>query len=214
MNKLLIPSLIFAASVAIGCSSSSSTPKDAGGAGSGGGTAGSGGGTAGSAGGTAGSAGGTAGSAGGTAGSAGSTAGSDGGTAGADGGSAGADGGGTDATGAAGSGSDGGGADSAANIAALKLECPAKITAMNAATPFSAADFCALYANVCGSQNFSGGLTAADCETMYTSWASMKVSGMATVGVQNCTSYHLCNANLSMPELHCQHAAAKTLCNP
>ena len=91
---------------------------------------------------------------------------------------------------------------------------PAKITAMNAATPFSTADFCALYASVCGAENFAGGLTPADCETTYASWASMKISGSTTVGVQNCTSYHLCNANAGMPALHCQHAAAKSMCNP
>jgi hypothetical protein len=42
----------------------------------------------------------------------------------------------------------------------------------------------------------------------------MKVSGMATVGVQNCTSYHLCNANAGIPEVHCVHASAKTVCMP
>jgi len=65
-----------------------------------------------------------------------------GGKAGGAGGKAGGAGrdGGTDGKGAAGSvGLDGGGADSAAHIAALKLECEVKIAAMNKATPFSAA---------------------------------------------------------------------------
>jgi hypothetical protein len=70
LNKLLIPTLIFSVSVAIGCSSSSSVPGKDGGAGTSG--------TAGAAGGKAGAAGGAAGGvAGGTAGGAGHDAGTD-----------------------------------------------------------------------------------------------------------------------------------------
>jgi hypothetical protein len=38
--------------------------------------------------------------------------------------------------------------------------------------------------------------------------------GMATVGVQNCTSYHLCNANAGGAATHCKHAAATAECTP
>src|SRR5882672_2674388 len=130
LYKLLIHCFIFATSVAIGCSSSSTTGKDggAGKGGSGGGTAGAAGGTAGAAGGTAGAAGGTAGAAGGTAGAAGSTAGHDGGT---------------DATGTA--GSDGGSSDSGGEIPA----CPAGSTSPNFADKLEAATFCKNFLATC-----------------------------------------------------------------
>ncbi len=230
LKKLLIPFFVIsvAAVASNGCGSSSGgggTAGKAGTAGAGGGTAGAGtagsgtagSGTAGS--GTAGS--GTAGS--GTAGSgtAGAAAGTDGGSAGAgtDAGTAGA---GTDA-GTAGAGTDGGSdaSDSggAPNVASLEaVDCPAKRTAMNAATPFSATDFCAnLDENVCGAQTFTDALTADDCVAMYTAWASKKVNGQPTVGVQNCTSYHLCNAVTMSAATHCPHAAAtvaSATCNP
>ena len=184
LKKLAIPCFLFATSVVIGCSSSS--PNGTGTGGKGGGTAG------GAAGGTAGMAGGTAGAAGGTAGAAGGTAGS-----------------GSDA----GAGSDGGGMDTGArSITVLKAECLTKTS--SAATAFSAADFCALYQNVCGGTIFTGMLTEANCVAMYTGWASKKVNGMPAVAVQSCTTYHLCNANAGGLATHCPHAAAVSMCDP
>ncbi len=87
---------------------------------------------------------------------------------------------------------------------------------MNDATPYSPDDFCALYASVCGADTFTGMLTPADCVATYTSWANKKVTGMATVGVQNCTSYHVCNAEQGGANVttHCPHAAATAVCVP
>ena len=59
---------------------------------------------------------------------------------------------------------------------------------------FTAEEFCEVYMDVCGTTTFTGMLTAADCATTYASWSTKKVMGMATVGEQNCTSYHVCNA--------------------
>jgi hypothetical protein len=222
LKKLLIPFFVIsvAAVASNGCGSSSTPAKDGGaGAGTAGkGTAGAGGGTAGAGTAGAGTAGatvdaGTAG-AGTDAGTAG--AGTDAGTAGActDAGTAGAS---TDSgTDSASDATDGGGAP---NVAALKLECPTKITAANAATPFTAEDFCALYADACGTMTFTGALTSADCVATYNSWSTKKIMGAPTVGVQNCVSYHVCNAESSAtaPATHCPHAAATAspvVCTP
>jgi hypothetical protein len=220
LKKLLIPFFVIsvAAVASNGCGSSSTPAKDGGaGAGTAGkGTAGAGGGTAGA--GTAGA--GTAGATvdAGTAGAGTAGAGTDAGTAGAgtDAGTAGATvtDSGTDSSSDA---TEGGGAP---NVAALKLECPTKIAATTSATPFTAEDFCALYADACGAMTFTGALTSADCVATYTAWASKKVSGMATVGVQNCVSYHVCNAELpavGSATTHCPHAAASAspvVCTP
>ncbi|HVR04125.1 MAG TPA: hypothetical protein VMT47_18455 [Polyangia bacterium] len=219
LKKLAIPCFLFATSVVIGCSSSSPNGTGTGGKGGGtaggaaGGTAGMAGGTAGAAGGTAGAAGGAAGAAGGTAGAAGGTAGAAGGTAGAAGGTAGAAGGTAGSGSDAGAGSDGGGMDTGArSITVLKAECLTKTS--SAATAFSAADFCALYQNVCGGTIFTGMLTEANCVAMYTGWASKKVNGMPAVAVQSCTTYHLCNANAGGLATHCPHAAAVSMCDP
>jgi hypothetical protein len=226
LKKLLIPFFVIsvAAVASNGCGSSSNTSGTAGKggtAGAGGGTAGAGtagSGTAGSGTAGAGTAGsGTAGAGTAGSGSAGAAAGTDGGSAGA--GTAGADGG---SAGAGTAGTDGGSdaSDSGApNVAALKLECPTKITAANAATPFTADEFCALYADACGSMTFTGALTSADCVATYNSWATKKIMGSPTVGVQNCVSYHVCNAESSAtaPATHCPHAAATAspmVCTP
>jgi hypothetical protein len=212
LKKILIPFFVIsvAAVAANGCGSSSSPAKDGGaGAGTAGkGTAGAGGGTAGT--GTAG-AGTDAGTAGATvdAGTAGATA--DAGTAGAtaDAGTAGATvtDSGTDSTTDA---TEGG----ATTIAALELECPAKVSAANTATPFTAQDFCNLYASVCGTTTFVGALTPADCVATYEGWATKKIAADPTHAEQSCVSYHLCNATTMSTTVHCPHAAGETLCAP
>ncbi|HSZ81048.1 MAG TPA: hypothetical protein VLA14_02140 [Polyangia bacterium] len=222
LKKLLIPFFVIsvAAVASNGCSSSSTPAKD-GGAGKG--TAGAGGGTAGAGGGTAGADAGTAGTAGADAGTAGA-AGADAGTAGADAattdaGTAGADAATIDAGTA---GVDG--ATSGLTLTALEAECvgpTGKVTAANSATPYAPEDFCKVYLAVCGTTTFDGALTETDCVATYTSWATKKVTGMPTVGVQNCTSYHLCNAYnggiAGATTVHCPHAAAtasSAICAP
>ena len=232
LKKLLISCFVFTTAIAVGYGGCGGGSSSTGKAGSGGGTAGGTAGTtaagtagttaagtagttaAGTAGttaaGTAGTtAAGTAGTtAAGTAGAGGGTAGAGGGTAGAGGGTAGAGGAGGKA-GAGGAGGGQGGAGGANNLNAIKGMCTQKRMDMNAATPFTASDFCALYADVCGAMTFAGVLTPADCETTYTSWATKKIVGSPTVGVQNCTSYHLCNANQPGGATgHCPHATA------
>jgi hypothetical protein len=90
--------------------------------------------------------------------------------------------------------------------------CPDKMAAGDGATPFSASDFCELYASVCGQQSFTGMLTPANCVTTYESWATMTIDG--TDRVQSCASSHLCNAMQNSPEMHCTHAAAEGPCMP
>jgi PPE-repeat protein len=230
LKKFLVPCFIFAASVAIGCGSSS--PSTTGTAGKGG-TAGTGGGTAGT--GTAGT--GTAGT--GTAGAGTAGAGTAGaGTAGAGTAGAGTAGAGTAGAGTAGAGTAGAGTAGAAGghdggagagtagagvdagvdtgggstVAASKLLCPAKVTAANNAIPYSAADFCMLYKDVCGTTTFTGMLTDANCIEMYNSYATKHIAG--GTGLQNCVSYHLCNANAGGLTTHCPHAAAMGACAP
>jgi hypothetical protein len=87
--------------------------------------------------------------------------------------------------------------------------CPAKRSeAMNAA-PFSTADFCVVYADICGQTQFTGNLTAADCQAVYDGWAGKTVAGGTSV--QSCVTYHVCNAQFSAPT-HCPHAAGLGPC--
>jgi hypothetical protein len=90
--------------------------------------------------------------------------------------------------------------------------CEAKIAAADGATPYSATDFCELYASVCGGQSFTGMLTPSNCVATYEGWAGKTIDG--TNGVQSCASYHLCNATQGSPEMHCAHAAAEGPCMP
>jgi hypothetical protein len=231
LKKLLIPCLLFAAAVAVGCSDSNKTSSNnntagsggshagSGGsaAGSGGSTAGSGGSAAGSGGSTAGSGGSAAGSGGSTAGSGGSTAGSGGSTAGSGGSTAGSGGTSDGGAGAGAAGSDGGtaGSDggSTINLTSLEGMCAAKRSAAESATPYTAAEFCAVYMDVCGSKTFTGMLTAATCQATYDGWATKKVTPAPMEGVQNCVSYHLCNAyGIPDPTDHCPHAAGMGPC--
>jgi hypothetical protein len=101
---------------------------------------------------------------------------------------------------------------SAPGVAALGAMCDAKIAAGDGATPYSATDFCELYASVCGGQSFTGMLTPANCVGTYEGWATMTIDG--TNGVQSCASYHLCNARQGSPEMHCYHAAGAGPCMP
>jgi hypothetical protein len=113
----------------------------------------------------------------------------------------------------AGAGACGGAASpSAPGVAALGAMCDAKRAAGDGATPYAPADFCALYASVCGGQSFTGMLTPASCVATYEGWAAMTVDG--TNGVQSCASYHLCNAMQGSPEMHCTHAAGLGPCMP
>jgi hypothetical protein len=204
-KKLAVVPFIVLSLAAFGCSSSSS----GGAAGAGGGSAGTG-----AAGADAGAAG--TGAAGADAGAAGT------GAAGADAGAAGtgADAAaGTGADAAAGAGVDGSvdivvdsGAD-AVNLAADETLCATKRTEMMSAVAYSAADFCAVYADICGATAFTGALTSGDCITMYNSWAGKTVAGAAT-SVQSCVSYHVCNAQTMEKALHCPHAAGMAPCAP
>jgi hypothetical protein len=90
--------------------------------------------------------------------------------------------------------------------------CDAKIAAGDSATPYSANDFCELYASVCGGQSFAGMLTPANCVATYEGWATMMT--IYGGGLQSCASYHLCNAKQDSPETHCTHAAAQGPCLP
>jgi hypothetical protein len=113
----------------------------------------------------------------------------------------------------AGAGACGGAASSSTpDGAALEATCADKIAYGYGATPFSPADFCALYATVCGGQSFTGMLTSASCVATYESWATLTVDG--TDRVQSCASAHLCNARLGSPEMHCTHASAEGPCMP
>lgn len=113
----------------------------------------------------------------------------------------------------AGAGACGGAASpSTPDVAALEATCDAKIAAGDGATPYSATDFCELYASVCGGQSFTGMLTPANCVATYEGWATMTIDG--TDGVQSCASSHLCNATHGSPEMHCTHAAAQGPCMP
>jgi hypothetical protein len=87
--------------------------------------------------------------------------------------------------------------------------CPSK-TDMNVATPFSADQFCALFAQIC-SQITTGSplLTNSTCLTTYAGWTSTGTGGpdgSATTGQQGCRSDHLCNAVRGTPTVHCWHA--------
>jgi hypothetical protein len=238
LKKLLVTCFALAAATAIGsagCGSSSSDNKTgtAGGGGHAGtGTAGHGtAGASGSSGGSSGTAGaagsgtagaGTAGAGGsgtagaGTAGAGGSgTAGAGGGTAGAGGGTAGAGGAGGGTAGAGGAGGGGtagaGGAGGAPDLATIRALCTAKETAQMAATPFSAADFCALYEADCGTM--AGAIASADCMATYTGWAGKMITSPPTDSLQSCVSYHLCNADKpTMAAGHCPHAAGGGPC--
>jgi hypothetical protein len=113
----------------------------------------------------------------------------------------------------AGAGTCGGAASpSAPGLAAIEAMCDDKIAYGVGATPYSAADFCELYASVCGGQTFTGMLTPADCVATYEGWANMTIDG--TDHVQSCASAHLCNARLGSPEMHCTHASAQGPCMP
>jgi hypothetical protein len=156
--------------------------------------------------------------AGGTTGSAGATS-ADGGTTGTAGTvSAAATSGGT--TGSMGFDSglgptDEAGAGGGPDIMEVEAACPMKAQQANAATPFSTEDFCAVYAAVCGS--VPGAFTYDGCIATYSSWATQKVMSPATVAVQSCASYHLCNAILSGgagARVHCPHASGKGPCTP
>jgi hypothetical protein len=100
----------------------------------------------------------------------------------------------------------------APGVAALEAVCNEKIAEGDSATPYSAADFCALYASVCSGQSFTGMLTPANCVATYESWATMTIYG--TINVQSCTTSHLCSATQGSPEMHCTHAAAQGPCMP
>jgi hypothetical protein len=107
----------------------------------------------------------------------------------------------------------GGASPSAPDVTTLVAMCDAKIAAMDGATPYSATDFCALYASLCGAQSFTGMLTPASCVATYEGWTAMTIDG--TNGVQSCASYHLCiAATAGSPEMHCIHAAAQGPCMP
>ena len=113
----------------------------------------------------------------------------------------------------AGAGACGGAASpSAPDVAALEAMCDDKIAYGVGATPYSATDFCALYASVCGGQSFTGMLTPANCVATYESWATMTIDGVDRV--QSCVSSHLCNSSRGSPEMHCTHAAAQGPCMP
>jgi hypothetical protein len=101
---------------------------------------------------------------------------------------------------------------SSSGVAAIEATCNDKIAAGDGATPYSAADFCQLYASACAGQTFIGMLTPANCVATYESWATMTIDG--TNRVQSCVSSHLCNATEGSPEMHCTHAAAQGPCMP
>jgi hypothetical protein len=213
LKQLVIPFFVLSIA-AVGCGSSSSGTPD----GSAGhvGTAG----TTGTAGATAGTTG-TAGATAGTTGTAGATAGTTG-TAGATAGTTGTAGTGADAaagTGAdaaAGTGVDAGhdavidsGADTGSSTATAEALCPAKRTATNAAVPYSAADFCAAYLDICSAN--LGAITAANCEATYTAFAGKTITAGGT-DLQSCVSYHLCNAQTMDKGTHCPHAQGLGAC--
>jgi hypothetical protein len=113
----------------------------------------------------------------------------------------------------AGAGACGGAASpSAPDLATLEAMCDAKAAAGYGATPFSATEFCEVYASVCGGQSFTGMLTPASCVATYEGWATMMTIVMTNV--QSCASAHLCNAKAGSPEMHCTHAAALGPCMP
>jgi hypothetical protein len=170
---------------------------------------GGGGGDAGASAGSSGAASGDAGSGGAGAGGAGAGGAGSGG-AGAGGAGAGGD---TGATGSAGASGGAGGAPPV-DVSALKAECASKVQAANAAPPYTADEFCALYMNICGGQSFAGALTAESCVATYDSWAGKGVMSNPTAKVQSCVSYHICNANFGSAAVHCQHAAAVRVCTP
>jgi hypothetical protein len=101
----------------------------------------------------------------------------------------------------------------AVNLTADETLCATKRTEMMSAVAYSAADFCAVYADICGATAFTGALTTGDCITMYNSWAGKTVAGAAT-SVQSCVSYHVCNAQTMEKALHCPHAAGMAPCAP
>jgi hypothetical protein len=107
---------------------------------------------------------------------------------------------------------DGAASPSVSDVVALETMCDAKIAAGDGATPYSATDFCVLYASVCGGQSFTGMLTPSNCVATYEGWATMTIDG--TDRVQSCASSHLCNATHGSPEMHCTHAAAEGPCMP
>jgi hypothetical protein len=213
LKKLLIPCFVFAAAVAVGCSSSNDNKTGT--AGTSGGAAGTTGaagsaagttGTAGSAAGTTGTAGstagttGTAGSTAGTTGTAGSTAGTTG-TAGSTAGTTGTAGAGGTGGGTAGTGGTGGGTDAGTDAA-----LPACTSTTMGSTPMTAATFCKIFLADCGTTH-TGLTTEAECETTYEALATSKPMR------QHCQSYHLCNANgfaagSSDRTAHCSHAGA------
>ena len=106
----------------------------------------------------------------------------------------------------------GGGSPSAPDVAMLEATCDDKIAYGVGATPYSATDFCELYASVCGGQSFTGMLTPASCVATYEGWATRTIDGVDHV--QSCASAHLCNASRGAPELHCTHAAGQGPCMP
>jgi hypothetical protein len=98
--------------------------------------------------------------------------------------------------------SDGSGDATLADLAAAM--CPSK-TNMNTAVPFSAEQFCALYAATCSTIVPSSALlNASTCMSTYATWTSTSVDG--GTGQQGCRSDHLCNAVRGNPQVHCWHA--------
>jgi len=124
------------------------------------------------------------------------------------------------ATGAAGAGGAGAGGVGAAtgaagmgnvNVGADEAECLTKRSDGMNAVPYSTADFCAVYEDLCGQTQFTGNLTGAGCQAVYDGREGKTVQGGTSV--QSCVTYHLCNAQFSAPA-HCPHAAGTGPCAP
>jgi hypothetical protein len=90
-----------------------------------------------------------------------------------------------------------------------KLQCA---TQTISSTPFTAAQFCTLYLEICnnvvGARAFA---SQAECETAYSGYNTDPDAGAGTEGPngqKGCRSQHLCLANMSAPNLitHCPHA--------
>jgi len=74
-------------------------------------------------------------------------------------------------------------------------------------TPFTAAQFCTLYMEICNNVvGATGFANEAACETAYTGYNTTPDADMSPTGQKGCRSYHLCNANNISLTVHCPHA--------
>jgi len=98
-------------------------------------------------------------------------------------------------------------ADPAATEKALCQTAP-YMTVPASVTPFTPADFCTLYFEICndvvGATRFA---SQAECRAMYGGYNMTADADMSPTGQQGCRSVHLCLANMSAANalIHCPH---------